>query len=74
MASTSQRQKGRDRALSALDAVIQVLSLAKDSCGIPPAQAVFGVASIILAMIRVRSSPLCDCAFLNRGCPGFFGQ
>jgi hypothetical protein len=56
MASTSQRQKGRDRALPALDAVIQVLSLAKDSCGIPPAQAVFGVASALLATIRVRSS------------------
>ena len=58
MASTSQRQKGRDRALSALDAVIQVLSLAKDSCGIPPAQAVFGVASALLAMIKVRFSPI----------------
>ena len=75
MASTSQREKGRDRALSALDAVIQVLTIAKDSCGIPPAQAVFGIASALLTMIRVRSSsPLCDGRFLTRSCLGLVGQ
>ena len=74
MTSTSQRQKGRDRALPALDAVIQALSLAKDSCGIPPAQAVFGVASVILTTIRVRLSPLCDENFLSCSRPGFVGQ
>ena len=74
MASTSQKQKRRDRTLPALDAVIQVLSLAKDSCGIPPAQAVFGVASAILAMIRVRFTPLYHGGFLSRNCSGFVGQ
>ena len=74
MTSTSQRQKGRDRALSALDAVVQVLRLASDSCGIPPAQAVFGVASAILAMIRVCFSPFCHGRFLSRSCPGLLGQ
>ena len=53
MASNSQQPKGRDGALSALDVVIKTLDLAKESCGILPAQAVFGSASAILTMIRV---------------------
>ena len=53
MASTSQRPKGRDNVLSALDIVIQTLTLAKDTCGIPPAQVAFGTAVALLAMIRV---------------------
>ena len=53
MASTSQ-QKARDGLLSALDVFIQVLTIAKDTCGIPPAQIAFGSASILLTMIRVR--------------------
>lgn len=74
MASTSRRQKERNRALPVLDAVIQVLSLAKDSCGIPPAQAVFGVACAILTVIRVRFFPLCHGGFLSRSGLGLFGQ
>ena len=74
MTSTSQRQKGSDCALSALDVVIQVLSLAKDSCGIPPAQAVFGIANAILSMIRVRFSPLFRGGFLSPSCLGLIGQ
>jgi hypothetical protein len=54
MASTSQQQEGRDRLLSTLDVFIQVLNLAKDTCGIPPAQVAFGSASVLLTMIRVR--------------------
>ena len=54
MASTSQRPKGRDGALSTLDVIIQTLTLAKDTCGIPPAQVAFGSAVVLLAMIRVR--------------------
>jgi hypothetical protein len=50
----SQQQKGRDGVLSTLDAAIQALNLAKDSCGIPPAQIAFGSASVLLTMIRVR--------------------
>ena len=53
MASTSQQQKGRDGALSTLDALIQILSLAKDTCGIPPAQIALGSAVVLLSMIRV---------------------
>ena len=39
--------------ISTLDGLIQVLDLAKDTCGIPPAQAAFGAVSILLTMIRV---------------------
>ena len=54
MASTSQRQKGRDGVLSALDVLIQALTLAKDTCGVPPAQIALGSAVALLTMIRVR--------------------
>jgi hypothetical protein len=49
----SQRPKGRVGTLSALEVSIQAFSLAKDSCGIPPAQAVFGSAVVLLTMIKV---------------------
>ena len=55
MAPPSQRPKGRDGVISTLDLVIQGLTLAKDTCGFPPAQAALGAASVLLTMIRVRS-------------------
>jgi hypothetical protein len=55
MASTPQPTTGRDGALSTLDVLIQGLSLAKDACGVPPAQIALGSAVILLNMIRVRS-------------------
>ena len=55
MASTSESPTGGDGALSTLDTLIQVLSLAKDTCGIPPAQIALSSAVVLLAMIRVRS-------------------
>ena len=58
MASSSQQQKGRDAVLPTLDVFIQVLSIAKDTCGIPPAQIAFGSANVLLTMIRVRFSSL----------------
>jgi hypothetical protein len=60
MASTSQRPEGRDGALPALDVSIQVLSIAKDTCGIPPVQIAFGTACTLLTMIRVRFPLLSD--------------
>jgi hypothetical protein len=57
MASISQPQKGRDVALPTLDAFIQALNIAKDACGIPPAQIALGSASTLLTMIRVRPPP-----------------
>ena len=52
--ASSQQSKGRDGALSALDVLIQALNLAKDTCGIPPAQVALGSASVLLTMIRVH--------------------
>jgi hypothetical protein len=55
MASTSQQQKGRNRVLPTLDVFVQALNIAKDACGIPPAQIALASASTLLTMIRVRS-------------------
>ena len=51
--------KGRDRAVSTLNALIQILNIAKDACAIPPAQVAFGSVSVLLTMIRVRSPLFC---------------
>jgi hypothetical protein len=52
--ASSQQPKGRDAVLATLDLFIQALNIAKDACGIPPAQVAFGSATVLLAMIRVR--------------------
>jgi hypothetical protein len=52
--ASSQQQKERDGVLTALDLLIQTLSIAKDACGIPPAQVALGSANVLLTMIRVR--------------------
>jgi hypothetical protein len=56
--ASSQQLKGRDGVLTALDLLIQSLNVAKDACGIPPAQIAFSSASVLLTMIRVRLSLL----------------
>jgi hypothetical protein len=64
MEAESQRPKGRDGAISALNAAIEALNLAKELSSITPAKAVFGSVSVILAMIRVSLPPgplLIDC-------------
>jgi hypothetical protein len=58
MALTSQSQKGRDVVLPTLEVFIQALNIAKDACGIPPAQIVLSSASTLLTMIRVCFSLL----------------
>jgi hypothetical protein len=58
--ASSQHPKGRDGVLTSLDLLIQALNIAKDACGIPPAQIAFSSASVLLTMIRVRLSLLCD--------------
>ena len=60
MASTPQRPKGRDGLLATLDVFIQILTLAKDTCGILPAQVALDSACALLGMIRVRFSLLRD--------------
>jgi hypothetical protein len=72
--STSQRPKGRDGALSTLDVLVQVLTLAKDTCGVPPAQIAFGSAVALLTMIRVRFSSLRDDELLTQVPLGLRGQ
>ena len=53
--SQSQRPKGRDGLLSTLDVLIQALSIAGSTCGIPPAQIAISSANALLSMIRVCS-------------------
>ena len=56
MMASPQRQKGRDGTLATLNLSIQTLNIAKDVCGVPPAQVALGSASVLLTMIRVRFS------------------
>ena len=65
MDSTSQRPKKRDGPLLALDALIQVLTLANGISSVPPAQVALGSAVALLTMIRVRFPSLCDGGFLT---------
>jgi hypothetical protein len=74
MATTSQRQKGRDGLLLTLNASIELLTLAKDTCGFPPAQAVLGSISALLTMIRVCCSRLCGDDLPADVYPGLNGQ
>ena len=53
MEAESQRPKGRKRTISALNAAVEALNLAKELSSITPAKAVFGSVSVILTMIRV---------------------
>ena len=54
--SSSQKPTGRDGVLTTLDLFIQTLNIAKDACGLPPAQVALSSASTLLTMIRVRFS------------------
>ena len=74
MALVLQRQNGRGGVLPTLDVLIQVLAIAKDTCGIPPAQIVLGAAVAMLTMIRVRFSRLYDDELVNQVYLGFLDQ
>lgn len=54
MATKSKQKKGRDGALSLLNVAIDGLNLAKEISSATPAKAVFGLVSVLLAMIKVR--------------------
>ena len=58
MTTESPQSKGRDRAISTLDTLIQTLDTAKNACGIPPAQIAIDSTSALLILIRVRSPPV----------------
>jgi len=60
----SQRPKGQDATISALNTAIESFNLTEGVSSIPPAKAVFGSISTLLTMIRV-----CSC-FLQRSVPG----
>ena len=53
MKAESQPPKEREGVVSALNAAIEVLNLAKEVSSATPAKAVFGSVSVILATIRV---------------------
>ena len=65
MSSSKPPKDGRDGALTALGLLIQTLNIAKDACGIPPAQVALGSASTLLTMIRVRLSLLREVKLLT---------
>jgi len=58
MEAKSQRPKGRENTISALNVTIDALNLAKELSSITPAKAVCGTVSVILVMIRVSSLPI----------------
>ena len=74
MTSTSKQPKGRDGIISTLDVFIQVVNIAKDTCAVPPAQIAFGAASVLLTMIRVHPSLLCENNLPAHTCVGHDGQ
>jgi len=49
----SQRPKEREDAVSASNAAVEALDIAKEVSSITPAKAVFGSVSVVLTMIRV---------------------
>ena len=55
----SQRPKGREGAISALNTAIETLNLAKDALGNAPVKAVFDSVSVILVIIRVSFLATC---------------
>jgi len=65
MKAESQRLKGREGAIEALNAAIRDVGLAEKASSITPAKIVFGSASTLLTLIRVRIP------FLAKICSGF---
>ena len=74
MAAKSPQPKGHDRALPALDALIQILEVAKVACVFPPAQVAIGSTSALLMVIKVPSLLLYLCGFPIHVHPGLYGQ
>ena len=73
MKAESQRSKGRESAISALNAAIDALNLAKEISSITPAKAVFGSVGVILTMIRVSFLFFVDLLQAETH-PGRYGQ
>ena len=60
MASKFRQTRGQDTALATLNVAIGDLNVAKEVSSVTPAKAVFGSATILLAMIRVCFALFCD--------------
>ena len=73
MTDKSQRPKGRDGTLSALNVAIDGLSFAKELADMTPAKAAVGSVAILLTMIRVGSLPFCNETFRVHSSPGHDG-
>ena len=46
--------EGRETTISALNAAMEAVNIAKELSSITPAQAAFGTVGVILAMVKVR--------------------
>ena len=57
MEPRTQQPKEQEGTISALNTFIEALNIAKEVSSITPAKAVFGSASILLVMIKVRPTP-----------------
>jgi len=67
MATGSQRPKGRANSVSLLNAAIEAMDLAEKISSVTPAKAVFATVGVLLAMIKVSSSPSAiKCSELTR--------
>jgi len=60
METRSQRVKAREGVISALNAAIEAMNIAKEVSCIAPAKAVFGAVFVILTMTRVSPLPVCS--------------
>ena len=53
MKTKSQRPKGQEGSISALEAAIEAVDFAEKTSSIPPAKTAFGSVSALLAVVRV---------------------
>ena len=74
MSAESRQSKRRDGVLAGLDVATQLLSVAKDACGFPPAQIALGSACTLLTVIKVHSLLCFEESLLIHVYSGYHGQ
>ena len=74
MEAKSQRPKDRKSAISLLNAAIEAVNLAKEIASVTPAKAAFGIVSVLLTMVKVRSLPFRNDLPQAHSYPGQYGQ
>ena len=72
--SPQTKPKGRNRAVSTLNGLINILNIAKDACAIKPARVAFGSVGELLTTIRVRSLLFYDYEPQTHVCSGHRGR